>query len=45
MKSRITIILIIFNDVNSNLNIYTEPEKLETQSKHIGKIVTLTLMT
>ena len=25
-----------FNDVNSNLNIFTESEKLETQSKHIN---------
>ena len=26
-----------FNDVNNNLNIFTEPEKLETQSKHINR--------
>ena len=25
-----------FNDVNSNLNIFTESEKLETQSKHVN---------
>lgn len=25
-----------FNDVNRNLNIFTEPEKLESQSKHIN---------
>ena len=25
-----------FNDVNSNLNIFTESQKLETQSKHIN---------
>ena len=26
-----------FNDVNSNLNIFTESEKLETQSKHVNR--------
>ena len=26
-----------FSDVNSNLNIFREPEKLETQSKHINR--------
>ena len=26
-----------FNDVNSNLNIFTESEKLEKQSKHINR--------
>ena len=26
-----------FNDVNSNLNIFTESEKLETESKHINR--------
>lgn len=26
-----------FNDVNRNLNIFTEPEKLESQSKHINR--------
>ena len=26
-----------FNDVNSNLNIFTKSEKLETQSKHINR--------
>ena len=26
-----------FNDVNSNLNIFTGSEKLETQSKHINQ--------
>ena len=26
-----------FKDVNSNLNIFTESEKLETQSKHINR--------
>ena len=31
------IILYNFNGVNSNLNIFTESEKLETQSKHINQ--------
>ena len=40
-NSRITFIednniLHNFNDVNSNSNIFTESEKLETQSKHIN---------
>ena len=26
-----------FNDVNSNLNIFTESEKLETQTKHVNR--------
>ena len=26
-----------FNDVKSNLNIFTESQKLETQSKHINR--------
>ena len=26
-----------FNDVNSNLNIFTKSEKLETQGKHINR--------
>ena len=26
-----------FNDVNSNLNFFTESEKLDTQSKHINR--------
>ena len=30
-------ILYNFNDVNSNLNIFTEFEKLETQSKNINR--------